>query len=184
MADNPYIIPSNLTSFNSNISSLENVVTGLQETEIDMDYLLITASEDNLPRAQANFFENLSFTIINLITSFSNDYNTIGAGDKYDRTVEIWFLGGREQAQVLKNLISSDFSEDFKVGANLKLVSDTKTLLQATLAGRGPDVALGVGAADSMNFAYRGALTNVAQFEDFDEVSSAFTEAALTTLTY
>lgn len=182
MAEDTYTIPQNITSLNSNISSLGGVINGLQETDLDMDYIVITSSEDNLPRAKANLLERIGFTFKNFIYSFSMDYNALAVGGEYEADIEAWFLGGREQAQVLKNLVISDFSVANKTNVTLKLVSVNNTLLQATLAGRGPDVALGITSADTMNYAFRRSLVDLTSFEGYNQVAEAFPNAALTTV--
>lgn len=182
MAEDTYTIPQNVASLNSNISSLGGVINGLQETDLDMDYIVITSSVDNLPRARANISERIGFTFKNFIYSFSMDYNALAAGGEYETNIEAWFLGGREQAQVLKNLVISDFSTANKTSVTLKLVSVNNTLLQATLAGRGPDVALGITSADTMNYAFRRSLADLTSFEGYEQSAEAFPTAALTTL--
>ncbi len=183
MGNDPYIIPKNVQSLNSNISSLGGVVNSLQETDLDLDYIVISGSNTELPRAQANIIERIGFTFKNFIYSFSMDYNDLSSGDEYESSIEVWFLGGREQAQVLKELVTSSFSETNKTSVTLKLVSVNNTLLQATLAGRGPDVALGITAADVMNYAYRKTLVELSSNGDFKAAAMAFPNAALTTLT-
>ncbi len=182
MAQDTYTIPQNVASLNSNISSLGGVVNGLQETDLDMDYIMITSGEDDLPRAKANLLERIGFTFKNFIYSFSMDYNALAVGGDYTTDIDVWFLGGREQAQVLKNLVISDFSVAHKTSVTLKLVSVNNTLLQATLAGRGPDVALGINASDTMNYAFRRSLVELSALEGYKEAEKAFPQAALTTV--
>ena len=64
------------------------------------------------------------------------------------------------------------------------MVSTVNTLLQATLAGRGPDVATGIPQTDAMNFAFRGATANIKEFDGYDEISKHFLISALDVLTY
>jgi ABC-type glycerol-3-phosphate transport system substrate-binding protein len=52
-------------------------------------------------------------------------------------------------------------------------------LLPATLSGQGPDVAMMVGNDLPMNFGIRGAVADLAKFDDFDEIQQAFLPSAM-----
>ena len=93
-------------------------------------------------------------------------------------------IGGREQAQILKQILNADFSAKSGIGVNVKLISDVKTLQQAAMAGEGPDVAIGVPQSDAMNFAFRGATADLSEFEDFEKISEQFAGSAMEVLTY
>lgn len=65
---------------------------------------------------------------------------------------------GRDQAQLLKKMIDDLFVPQEGIGVNLSLVTNSATLIQATLAGKGPDVALFVSKDTPVNLAMRNAL--------------------------
>ena len=52
-------------------------------------------------------------------------------------------------------------------------------LLPATLSRNGPDVALSVSSDSPINYAIRGALTDLSSFEDYNEVAKRFSYSAL-----
>ncbi|MGV7801906.1 hypothetical protein PJN14_30485, partial [Mycobacterium kansasii] len=79
------------------------------------------------------------------------DYNTIGnAGEEGQQSITVWIGTGRDQAQVMKEMIDDRFTSKTGIHVDLKLV-DIKSLLSATLAGQGPDVAMEIGIADPVN---------------------------------
>jgi ABC-type glycerol-3-phosphate transport system substrate-binding protein len=59
---------------------------------------------------------------------------------------------------------------------NLELVQGS--LIEATIAGRGPDVALSSSGEQTVNFAIRGALYDLKNFEDYAEVMERFHDSA------
>jgi ABC-type glycerol-3-phosphate transport system substrate-binding protein len=56
--------------------------------------------------------------------------------------------------------------------------------IEATLAGTGPDVAIGVSRGQPVNLACRGALMDLSQFEGFEELASRFSETAFVPYEY
>ena len=184
MYKNHYDIPSNVSAFNSNLSTLGSKVEGMKTTDITLDYFMITGTENILPKPTAGFLKKILFSIQNFFNSFTGDYSVIGSTDDYDENIEVWIIGGREQAQILKQMVNSDFSVRYGVGVNVKLISDIGTLQKATMAGEGPDVAIGVAQSDAMDFAFRGAVKNLSEYDDLESVTSQFADSAIEVLTY
>ena len=87
--------------------------------------------------------------------------------------VTVWISTGRDQMQTLKSIINDTFVPTYGIPVDLKLVTQG-TLLSATIAGIGPDVALGVAMTDPVNYALRGAVEDLRQFEGFNEVYGWF----------
>ena len=111
--------------------------------------------------------------------SFLVDYTSYG--DKKADAVTVWIgsgTGGRDQANVIDSMIQDHFGEDGRIDVNLKLVPPG-ALLNATLAGQGPDVALSVPQSDPVNYAARGAVADLTQFQGFQDVESRFTPSAM-----
>ena len=98
-----------------------------------------------------------------------------------DESVEVWLAYGRDQSQVIRNLINNKFTPETNVAVNLKLVAGG-TLLPSILAKQGPDVYLGLGSGDVINYAIRGALESVESMEDYEETCSNFNEEAMMVL--
>ncbi len=184
MYDDPYDIPSEVSALSSNLSSLGSVASDMKKTDISLDYMLITASESEIPSAKAGFVESISFGVSQFLYSFIADYNSVGSASGSEGHITAWIISGRDQTQVLRQLIDSDFTPNSNVGVELRLVTDVTTLLQATLAGVGPDVAINIPQATIMNFAYRGAVADLSQFKQTKSIRQRFTESALNTITY
>lgn len=73
------------------------------------------------------------------VASFFNDYNNLSYGDEKD-AVSVWvgngMTGGRDQAQILKNMADNDFSSTSHINANIQLIS-MGALLPATWPAKG-----------------------------------------------
>lgn len=177
MYKKPTRIPREVGNLNSNMSALGTWINNIKQTNLNMDYFLITSEGLELPVAEAGFFSKLIHEIKMFFASFVEDYNTIGNVAVSDRVITVWINSGRDQAQILKNLIDSDFTPANGIHVDMKLVQGA--LLQATVAGRGPDVALTVGGGDPVNYAIRGAVYDLTNFDDFEEVIKRFPESAM-----
>ena len=184
MYDDPYTIPENVSAFNSNLSSMGSMVGDIKRTDISLDYFMITESGAEMPRATGTFFEDITFGFRQFMYSFVLDYSALGEIDGVEETISSWIISGRDQTQILKQLIESDFTPESKIAVETKLVSDTTTLLQATLAGVGPDVALNIPKATIMNFAFRGAVEDLSKYTQTADMVSRFTESSMISVRY
>lgn len=187
MYEKPENIAKRFSAFQQNISSLGTWVSTESQQPLTIDYLLISPADRELPKASVGFFAEASYHIQSFVASFFNDYNNLDYGDNSRKTVTVWVgngvTGGRDQAQVLKNMADNYFTVKTNINANIQLIS-MGALLPATLAGKGPDVALTLTASDVCNYAFRNAVLNLAQFPDYEVVSERFYSSAIVPLSF
>ena len=133
-----------------------------------------------MPKISNSFIDKFVHEVKALFYSFVIDYTAIGniTEDASQRSITVWVGTGRDQANVMKALIDESFNKDTGISVNLMLVQ-MDTLLQATLAGQGPDVAMQVSNDLPMNYGMRGAVVDISQFDDFEEVTERFYESAM-----
>lgn len=175
-------IARNLKQLKDFVGTMGTWVTNVSSQPLELDYILVQGASEPLPKANANFFQNVAHEVKMFFGSFFTDYNSLGgaAGAEEMEEVTAWVVTGRDQAQIMRNLIDDRFTPNTNVSVNLKLVAGG-TLLPSVLAGIGPDVALD--GADPIQYAIRGAVLPLNDFDTFDEVCSRFTEAAMIPLT-
>ncbi len=165
-----------LDQLKSYIGTLGTWISTAKTQPLDLDYFLIQSKDAELPRANANFFEALWHEICRFFRSFFRNYNRMGAtttGDDSGETVEVWLAYGRDQTQVIRNLINNQFTPSTGHLVDLKLVNGG-ALLPSILAGSGPDVYIGVSEDNIINYAIRGALLNVENYEGFYDLTSKY----------
>lgn len=163
-------IPSRLLQLNNNISSLGNLLILLRELPLTIDYIMVHTSDVKLPRANESFFERIWKGILQFWYSFFNDYSAISktkSGEEVS-SIEVWMTMGRDQANIIRQLIDESFTPETNIGVDLKLVSGD-VLLRATLAGIGPDVAMNVDSTLPVNYALRDAVYDISQFPDYHD---------------
>lgn len=174
-------IPGKKDSFKTNIGSLGTWLTQVENMPLQLDALYLMPPANQLPSVHNSFWDNLSFQVQLLFNSFTTDYSAIGnvTTGNNAKSITVWVGSGRDQADTLKALVDESFTKKTGINVNLMLVQ-MDTLLQATLAGQGPDVAMQVTNDTPMNYAMRGAATDLTQFSDFKQVASRFRESAMT----
>ena len=201
-------IAKNITALKSNVGTLGEWIGTVSNQPLEIDWINIQPASAEKPKANANFFSALWFEIKSFIASFFTDYNSLGGSGEVDAnasSIEVWYTGGRDQAQIIRNLMDNDFMPTTGINANLKLVAGG-TLLPSVLAGVGPEVALPGTGADPIQYAIRSAVLalNPEAYADqegddeetkaynakmrealstFDDVTSRFTEAAMIPIT-
>lgn len=180
---NPDSIPRSMESFKLNISSLGTSMLNLSNSQLDIDYIIISADGTKLPKVKETLAGKIAHEFRSFIASFFEDYTTIGNVYEEGETIEVWLLSGRDQSMILKSLIDETFTPQTGIGVNVKLVG-ADALLPAVVAGNGPDVALTVTNNIPVDYALRGAALDISQFDDFNEVASEFYEQALVPYTF
>ena len=189
MVDRPQKIAANYSSFKDNIGALGNWILETASQPLALDYLLVAETGAALPAAEPGLWTRICYQVGLFIDSFIKDYSLVdmSGADSTQKPVTVWIgsgmTGGRDQAQILKQMIDQDFLKTHDVPVQLQLTA-AGTILSATLAGKGPDVALQIGGSDPVNYAMRNAVVDLTKFDDFGDVAARFSESALTPMRY
>ncbi len=188
--DDPEYVVKIVSSFRTNIRACGTWITQVIEQPLALDAIYLVSEESQLPEMKDSWWQKLLHEIKRLFYSFIIDYNMIGdVSEGGNQTlITLWVGTGRDQANVIKSMLDETFStqayldengKEYYIGVNVMLV-DMSTLLQATLAGSGPDVAIQVGNDVPMNYGLRNAVADLSQFEDCEEViANRFRDSAM-----
>ena len=173
-------ITAQFADFKSNISSLGTWLVDAKKQPLSIDYICLYGEKKEMRSAKANFWESFKFQLQSFLYTFTNAYKD-NLSSKEDSIV-VWTSAGSTQHRILKQLVDSKFNNEKNINVDIKLV--TSSLLSAIIAGKEPDVALGIGGGDIMNFAFRKAGVSLSQFDDFDELKSYFRPSSFTAVTF
>lgn len=99
-----------------------------------------------------------------------------------DAAVEVWVSLGRDKAQVVKDLVESEFQQQYNVPISINLVIGG--VVEATLADKGPDVALFLGGEFPVNLAARGLLADLSQMDGYDDMTKLYQDTAMVPYQY
>lgn len=177
-ADDCNEIPNRLTAFQSALGNLGTLINTLSSQPLELDYFIFYGSSKEL-KANNNWAVQTWFSLKTFAASFSSDYSTADKSDT-EKSVNVWASVGRDQAKIINNLIRNSFTPEYNTKINFSIV-DASVLIKASLAGKGPDVALLAGVP--LELAARGALVPLSDY-DLSPIKDEFNESIWEAMSY
>ena len=177
--EKPEKITKEFVAFKDNITAIGTAMLNMAESKMDIDYIVISGTEAAPEKDEAGFFAKAWHEIKAFVASFIVDYDAVG--DVYDEDeediIKVWVATGRDQGTILKTMIDDTFTPQSGIKVNVEIVAPD-AILNAVMAGRGPDVVLSVGADQPVNYALRGSSEDITQFEGWEELFQHFTPSS------
>ena len=170
-------IPTNLSTLKTYLGTLGTWINDSKASKLMLDTICIVPADTEIKetgmKANAGFFASLWHEIKAFFSSFFVDYDAMGltrTPDADTTTIDVWLAEGRDQSQIWRTMIdaSGSFTDSTGVAVTLKLVT-AGTLLPSILSGKGPDVYMGLGAADVINYAIRDAVVSISEDDIFTQ---------------
>lgn len=193
----PGKIAKRIESFRSNISNLSTWTIDQRSQPLVMDKFYVYSPDQAMPQVGGGFFKQLWYRFLMFLDSFVSPSSAVtGSVDvgETTQTIRVWIStaditttgasSGRDQAIILKKLIDESFTAKTGINVEVSLVGGSDTLVQAVLAGEGPDAALFASVDTPVNLAMRDVLLDLSQFPGYEEVLEQFTESAVTPFWY
>ena len=195
MVDDPFSIAKNYADIENAQITLGTWYTTLLSAGMQVDKIYVNSPDVQTQDMKQSFFKLLWANVVSLWTSFTRSYNSITGS--IDESVEItdeidvWIARGTEWAQAIKDLADESFTPETGILVNVKTVPSSQlnagsanVLLLSITSGTQPDVALAVSQNSPVDFAVRGAVADLTQFEGYQEVASRFYEQTLVPYEY
>ncbi|MGP4078787.1 extracellular solute-binding protein [Pseudalkalibacillus sp. R45] len=139
-------------------------------------------SDKNLPGAKANLLQKAGSMAANFFSSFTKDYNQVSSSD--EESIEIWVNRPRQYVMLMQQMANEDFTKETGIKVNLSLMPSEEKLILANASNESPDLALGVNQKFPFELSVRGALADLSQFPDYDQVAKRFSPGALLPFMY
>lgn len=177
----PLKIPDYLSQIKDNITSISSWMRDYRDQPLEVDYIEFATPGVDFESVDEKLGKSIAFSWNSFIGSFFEDYTTL-SDVTGDDSIDVWVSLGRDQAQVVKEMVENDFMTKYNIPVSVNLV--VGGVVEATLAGKGPDVALFLGGEFPVNLAARDLLVDVSQFDDYEEVTQRFQENAMTPYMY
>lgn len=177
MIDNPYNAQYYVKDYYTNYTSLSSWIYEMKSMPVSLDEIQLAPIGVDFEKNKSNVFNNVWFGIRRLANSFTADYNNTNtsSGSEYPE-IRLWINWGRDQVSVLNSLIQDSFTPEHHINVKLEIVS--ASLINGILAGNFPDVSLHLARTEPLNLGIRGALSDLSQFEDCNEVLGRFQNGA------
>lgn len=175
-------IPQMVGTLKDYISSVSAWMRDYRDQPLELDYIEVHTVHEKASDARGNFFEDFAFGFQAFVGSFFEDYTMLS--DTNEKSINTWVSLGRDQATVVKDLVDNDFNQNNQ-GINVSINLVQGGILEATLAGKGPDVALFLGGDFPIQCAARDLLVDISKFNDYEDIVKArFTDKITTLYTY
>ena len=174
MLDNKYTAHRYKSTYYDKYCAVASVLNDMISMPLDIDKISLTAPGTVEPFEKVSGLTQFGFSVQRFFYSFVEDYN--GSAADGDRSLTLWVNWGRDQAQVLSQLIKSSFTKESGITVDVQLVN--ATIVQAILSGKGPDVVLQQSRSSPVDLAMRGVLYDLSQFDDLDTVLERFHDGA------
>jgi len=175
MLRSPYIAQQYVSDYYTNYTSLSSWLYDMTDMPLCLDRIQLVPYGKDYEDTNAGFFKKITWGIIRLISSFTTDYNiTDNSGEK--NSVRLWVNWGQDQAAVLNSLIEDSFTPKSGIKVQLEIVN--ASLINGILAGNFPDLSLQMTRTEPVNLGIRGALYDLKQFDDYEQVLKRFQDGA------
>lgn len=176
--EHPYQISRKLATYKTNVDDISSLLTNMSQQSLLLDKITLMPRGSGKPKNDVGFLANIKFSFLKYIDSYSSEVKK----DSSRKTVKVWVSTGRDQAQIIKQMIGNSYKNNKNVSIELSIVDTGNTLIQATLAGRGPDIALSLTTATPVNLAMRGGLIDLSEY--INDIYDDFLESAWEQLKY
>lgn len=194
MMEKPEQIPKRTSDLNNIVTSLGNNISSLQEQPLQLDYIELFSPDVVIAEYQSNFLDNCVATFKSLLVSFYKDYSSVSANTNSEivKSLDVWIGRGREWAEIMKEIVDSDFTAETGIELNLNVVpsgglssSGTANLLLLSItAGTQPDLAMGVSTDMPVEYAIRGVVSDLSKMDGYQEVISRFPDRIMIPFEY
>lgn len=178
--DIPMMVSSRQSGIRDQINSVSAWMRDYRGQPLEMDYFEVKTVHDTYKNAKSNFFQAFAFNFQSFIGSFFEDYTSIS--EQNTKSLNVWVSLGRDQATVVNEIVASEYNPDHTTQIGIRLVQGA--ILEATLADKGPEVALFIGGDFPVVCASRGLVVNLKELPGYDEVIRRFPENVSTLYEY
>jgi ABC-type glycerol-3-phosphate transport system substrate-binding protein len=168
----PYRVDE-LTSLQSKVSSYRLT---LEQQHLQLDRIYIIPSDAKPPTMEASLWSKAAGAVHNFYMSFVRKDN---AAQVEEGSLNVWVSRGRDYVNLLQELADEQFTPQFGKKVKVNLLPREDLLILANSAGITPDVALGISQDKAVDFAIRGAVQDLTEFEDFPKLQENYAPGAL-----
>ena len=187
LADDPENIVKELSQLKNNISALGTWIVNISTMPLELDSVMLSKDTTSLPAPNESWLEGTIADFQRFWATFfhsTSDLVSSDDGEKKSASIKVWMASaGREQAQIIQNMIDETFTPNSDIAVNLQLIP-MDVVLRAALAGNGPDVVIGLNQTTAQDFAMRGATVKLSDYEDFAEYVSRYSQGVMRATEY
>ena len=175
LGDNPDEIPYRISELSSSTNSanhfLANTVDNLIENGLAIDRVYIYQEDAALPK-KPNIFKSAAMNIQRFFASFTE--KAYSASNTDPEHLQVWVNRSSQYVQIMQKMIDESFTPETGIEVDISIMPDQYKLVLSNSSGNAPDVATGINYTIPYELAVRGALVDMTEFEDFQEVAAPY----------
>ena len=176
MLDNPYKSHLYISDYYTQYTTLGSLLSEMANGPLSLDQIQLAPVKGDFDFKDPGFLEDVYFGTQRFIASFLDDYKSIDSDSTSGKQIKIWINWGRDQAMVLDSLIKRSFTPNTGINVNLELTN--ASLIKGMLSNTQPDLQLHMSRTEPVNLAMRGALYDLKNFDDYEDVIKRFNPGA------
>lgn len=164
------------SSINSINTQLANLIDSLNKNNLAIDRIYLYQKDAKLP-TKVGFFTKVGLSVQRFFYSFFNQsYSTSNVNKEH---LQVWVNRSRQHVEIMQKMIDEEFTKETGIQVDLSIMPDQNKLVLANSSGDQPDIATGINYAIPFELGVRGAIKNLAEFDDFKEVASNYAPGLL-----
>ena len=175
LAENPDEIPYRIGELSSSTNSvnqyLANTIDALLANSLAVDRIWFYQDGAKLPKLPG-FFKSTWMSITRFFSSFTDQSYSAANTDR--EHLQVWVNRASQYVQVMQKMIDSEFTPKTGIEVDISIMPDQYKLVLSNSSGTAPDVATGINYTVPYELAVRGALVDMARYDDFREVAAPY----------
>lgn len=177
----PEEIPYNVEEISAMREKFGTFIDTLLKQSLQLDEVYIIPEKADAPKMEAAFFDRVWGSAQNFFYSF-DARDSLRELD--DSKLNIWVQRGRDYVDQLQQLADESFTPETGIEVKVNLLPNPELLLMSNAAGVQPDIALGLTQDLPVDYAIRGTLQDLSEFDDFDQLYTKFSPGSWLPLHY
>ncbi|MEV5027194.1 extracellular solute-binding protein [Paenibacillus sp. LPE1-1-1.1] len=177
----PEEIPYQVEEIASMREKFASFIDTLMKQSLQLDEIYIIPEKSDAPNMEAGFFNRMWGGAQNFVYSF-DARDSLKEMD--DKKLNIWVQRGRDYVDQLQQLADESFTPETGIEVKVNLLPNPELLLMSNAAGVQPDIALGLTQDLPVDYAIRGSLQDLSEFEDFKQLYPQFSPGSWLPLHY
>ena len=175
LADSPDSIPYRIdelsTSSNSVNHYLATTIDNLIANDLAIDRIYIYQDGAKLP-SKPGFFKSCAMNVSRFVASFT--YQAYSTKNTNSDHTQVWVNRSSQYVQIMQKMIDEKFTPKTGINVDISIMPDQYKLVLSNSSGNAPDVATGINYTIPYELGIRGALVNMAQYDDFKESTDGY----------
>lgn len=173
LAKYPNRIPNKLAELNQGSGSAYQLIgvaiNQLNVQPLSLDTIYFHGDDFKLPKANANFFKRIWFSIQSFVYSFFDQRYKLSTNQD-DDVLEVWVGQSSLYLDIMQDMIDDEFTKDTGIDVRLSVLPSTQKIILNNATGTNPDVVLSIDSWEPFSYALRGMLADLSAYDGFAEM--------------